>query len=94
MASVQAVSGLPELITQGVQPDSGSAATGTFQTVLEEANNLIKEADKLSASYAAGRADLTEVALTAERADVSLGFLMAIRRQAIQAYQQIMNMPI
>jgi flagellar hook-basal body complex protein FliE len=95
MGGIQGVvSGLPELAVQAVQPESKSSAAGGFEAVLEHTNSLIKEADKLSAQYATGGADLTEAALTAERADVSLGFLMAIRRQAIQAYQQIMSMPV
>ncbi len=94
MAGVQGVSGLPELVAQVVQPEAKPASAGGFSTVLESTNNLLKEADKLSAQYATGRADLTEAAVTAEHADVSLGFLMAIRRQAIQAYQQIMSMPV
>lgn len=85
---------LPEAAIQTAQSDGKSVSAGGFEAVLERADNLLKAADKLSAEYAAGRADLTQAAVTAERADISLGFLMALRRQAVQAYQQIMNMPI
>ena len=46
------------------------------------------------AAHTQGKADMVDVVTSISSAQASLETMMAVRDQVIQAYQQIMNMPI
>lgn len=53
-----------------------------------------KEAEKLTAQAMTGKADLNQVVMAVSNADVALQTVVAVRDRVIQAYQDILKMPI
>jgi flagellar hook-basal body complex protein FliE len=58
-------------------------------------DGALKEADQSVRDLAVGkRHDLHEIMIATEKADVSFKFLMQIRNKLLEAYQEIMRMPL
>lgn len=51
-------------------------------------------AEKMSAAALAGKADINEVVTAVTNAEVTLQSVLAVRDRVIQAYQDILRMPI
>lgn len=64
----------------------GSAAKSAIETG--------RTAEKLSAAGIAGKADPTDVVTAVTNAEVTLQTALAVRDRVIQAYQEILRMPI
>jgi flagellar hook-basal body complex protein FliE len=82
---------LPDLSLQASE-ESSVPARYSFGSLLEGVDESLKQADTSAARYAAGQTDITNAVLSAQQATVHFDYLMAIRRQALAAYQQIMNL--
>src|SRR3546814_16541976 len=71
---------------------------GSFSELLREVGqNAVQElrgAEQLSAKAAAKEADLLEVVTAVNNAEVTLQTVVAVRDRVIQAYQDIIRMPI
>lgn len=77
--------------TAGVsQPDFGALLTDALQ----DATATVRAADQAGLSVAAGKADVVDVATAISAAEVSLEAAIAVRNRVIEAYQEIMRMPI
>lgn len=80
--------------------DRGSAASGTgsfgstLQRALESAVQTGHTADAQAMQGIAGAGNLTEVVTALARAELTLQTATAIRDRVVQAYQDIMKMPI
>jgi flagellar hook-basal body complex protein FliE len=62
---------------------------------VSEANSLQLKAQEAAVQIAAGRAgDLVETLATIEKANISFQFALQIRNKLLEAYQDIMRMPI
>lgn len=90
---------------QALNPSTGGAARmnktwDDFGTILKdqilETDKLQKEAVDLGQKAALGNAgvNLHEAQIAAARADVHLRFMMQVRNKAIEAYKEIINMPV
>ncbi|WP_114375045.1 flagellar hook-basal body complex protein FliE [Elioraea thermophila] len=81
----------------GATPVPGPEAVG-FGQVLENALaatvRSVKEADAKAMQAVAGAADITDVVTAVARAELALQTTVAIRDRVIQAYQEVMRMPI
>ncbi|MGE4132916.1 MAG: flagellar hook-basal body complex protein FliE [Bdellovibrionales bacterium] len=71
----------------------------TFADTLKEAvgsvNQMQKEADVKAQELATGKAkDISEVMITAEKADIALKLMVQVRNKIIEAYQDIMKMQV
>ena len=79
---------------QSGQPASlegfGTALTQALQGVVESGH----QADAKSAEAIAGTGNLTDVVSAVNRAELALQTTSAIRDRVVQAYQDIMKMPI
>ena len=71
-------------------PDFGQLVTHAMSDVVGSSHM----AEKQMAAHTQGKADLVDVVTSISSAQASLETMMAVRDQVIQAYQQIMNMPI
>lgn len=75
----------------------GTPATG-FEDVLREATQGaitdLKAGEQQSLAAAAGAADLTDVVTAVGKAELTLQTVVAVRDKVIQAYQEILRMPI
>ena len=71
---------------------------GGFADILKSAMNdtvqSSRAAETQMITQAQGKADLIDVATAVQSAQASLQTVLAVRDQVIQAYQQIMQMPI
>ncbi len=86
----------------GVDPGAGSAGAampgGGFGDILKSAMSDVmkstKTAETQMAAQVHGKAELVDVVTAISAAESSLETVMAIRDQVINAYQEIMRMPI
>ena len=60
----------------------------------ESAHDTLKRSEQMSVDAIAGKADLNEVVAAVTNAEVTLQTVLAVRDKVIQAYQDIMRMPI
>jgi flagellar hook-basal body complex protein FliE len=87
--------------TMGIDPGLGGAAIapgGGFGDILKSAMSDVmkstKTAETQMAAQVHGKAELVDVVTAISAAESSLETVMAIRDQVINAYQEIMRMPI
>jgi flagellar hook-basal body complex protein FliE len=88
--------------TLGADPGFGAQAAapsgGGFgeilKSVMGDAVKASKTAETQMAAQVQGKADLVDVVTAVSSAEASLETVMAIRDQVINAYQEIMRMPI
>ena len=86
--------------SMGVDPGVGgaSATGGGFGDILKSAMTDVmkstKNAETQMAAQVHGKAELVDVVTAISAAESSLETVMAIRDQVINAYQEIMRMPI
>jgi len=78
------------------KPDG--AQSGGFADVLSDATagaiDTLREGERQSLKAAAGTADLTEVVTAVGKAEMTLQTVVTLRDRVIQAYQEILRMPI
>jgi flagellar hook-basal body complex protein FliE len=82
--------------------DTGSKnknSNKTFADTLKEAvqtvNQLQKSSDQATQDLATGKTDnVANVMIAAEKADVALRVMVQVRNKIIDAYQEIMKMPV
>lgn len=81
---------------QNQQP--GSANAPNFGEVLRqestEAIHTLEKAEKQSLAAAAGEANINDVVMAMSKAEMTLQTVTSIRDKAVEAYKQIMRMPI
>lgn len=79
--------------------DSSSASKTSFMDHLENAITRVNEdqklADKASTDLATGKSqNIHETMLASSQAELSFKMLVQMRNKAIEAYQEIMRMPV
>ena len=65
-----------------------------LQQVMGDAVTSSRHAEQAMAAQVQGKAELVDVVTAISSAEASLETVMAVRDQVIQAYQEIMRMPI
>lgn len=90
-----------EAVAPGAAPQvaPGGPATGSFGEVLgralEELSALENRADELTARLARGEpVELHEVIIATEKAQLALELAVQLRNRVVEAYQEIMRMPV
>jgi flagellar hook-basal body complex protein FliE len=87
-----------EAYTRNARGGASSAATGSFGTAitqaLGEAVQTGHTADDQAMKAISGGGNLTEVVTALSHAEITLQTATAIRDRVVQAYQDIMKMPI
>src|SRR5260221_305873 len=66
----------------------------TFKSVLDQAAGVLKQGEAASLKAVTGKADISEVVTAVTNAEVALQTVTAVRDRVIQAYQDILRMPI
>ena len=84
---------------QNKKADGVSGAIGEFSDLLssgiKKTDSAIKEYQQLSDKFARGESvNIHEVMIKGEQADVTLRVMSAIRSKVIEAYGEIMRMPV
>ena len=81
----------------GGQPASGPSATGFGDAMTKALGSVVDaghQADAQSMQAIAGGGNLTDVVTAVSRAELALQSAVAIRDKIVQAYQDVMRMPI
>lgn len=82
---------------QAVEP-GGTTAGGGFKQALESAGqqaiDALKAGEQASLEAVTGKAQLSDVVTAVTNAEVTLQTVVAVRDKVIQAYQDILRMPI
>ena len=78
--------------------ESGPAPVEGFAQALKEATQdgveTLRESEAVSLKAAVGQADLTELVSAVSKAEMTLQTAVTVRDRVIQAYQEIIRMPI
>jgi flagellar hook-basal body complex protein FliE len=72
----------------------GSNFAQMVESAMNDAVSASRHAEKQMAAQVAGKAELVDVVTAISSAEASLETVMAVRDQVINAYQEIMRMPI
>jgi flagellar hook-basal body complex protein FliE len=101
---------MPAPVSAPIQPAIALARTGTpvaaptsasagFADLISEAINNVEKADQAAKTATAdlligGKGEVHEVAIAAQRAELSLELFQQVRNKLVQAYQEVMRMPM
>jgi flagellar hook-basal body complex protein FliE len=72
----------------------GPAFGNLLRDAVEGAIDTLHSSEAASRQAAMGKADLNDVVLAVSKAELTLQTVVSIRDRAVQAYQDIMRMPI
>lgn len=89
-----AVSKGESISSSGAGGASGDGFSNLVTNSAQEAVNIVKNAEQVSAAGITGKASVTEVVSAVNSADMALQTVVAIRDKAIGAYQDIIKMQI
>ncbi len=80
----------------GPTPESaGKKMVSSFSEMFDAANNQHLKAEKMVTDMVAGKnKDIAGTMIMMEKADVSGRMLMAVRNKIVNAYEEIMRMPV
>jgi Flagellar hook-basal body protein len=84
--------------SQGTRGSDGGPEAPSFQdligTAAGEAMNTMREGERMSAAAVAGNADITDVVMAVNNAEITLQSVVAVRDRVISAYHEILRMPM
>jgi flagellar hook-basal body complex protein FliE len=80
----------------GSESSSKGVSFGEFlNSAIKQVDGLQKESEKLNEALAMGLTDnLHQVMIASEKASIAMQFTMQVRNKIMDAYQEIMRMPI
>jgi flagellar hook-basal body complex protein FliE len=93
-AAAQKGMGVEPLGSVGTQTVAQGGFADLLKSAVSDAFAASKTAEKQMANQVAGKTELVDVVTAISSAEASLETIMAVRDQAISAYQEIMRMPI
>ena len=73
---------------------SGSAAGSAFSALVSAVESSNADANAAASGMLHGTADISEAMIALQRADLTLQLTVQIRNKLVQAYQDIMRMPV
>ncbi len=80
------------------QDDGRSLGKGSFSGLLEnylsEAQKIGQNSENLSIAAVTGKADLAQVATAVSEAEITLQTVVAVRDKVVDAYKEILRMPM
>jgi flagellar hook-basal body complex protein FliE len=82
--------GLGKAVSGGERPDFGAMLQSAVGSVAETG----RAAEMQSAAAAMGNADIVDVVTAVAESEAALETLVAVRDRMIQAYEEVMRMPI
>lgn len=71
-----------------------SGFSGLLENYLSEAQKIGQKSENLSIAAVTGKADLTQVATAVSDAEITLQTVVAVRDKVIDAYKEILRMPM
>ncbi len=96
--AAQAYASLARLTESNLQKSGQAAAAESFGSLLKGALAAVNEAgqnaDRQAQALAAGKANIVDVVTAVAESEVAIDAVVAVRDKVIQAYEDIMKMPI
>jgi flagellar hook-basal body complex protein FliE len=87
--------GLKGLAGIGGGKEGGGPAFGELlKTAVDSLGKSAKQSDAQTTAMAAGKANIVDVVTAVAETEVAIDALVAVRDRVIQAYEEIMKMPI
>jgi len=90
-----------ELATSNVSKNNTTAAvdndfSSMFKQAIDHVNAVQKESGALKKSFEQGdpRVDLTQVMVASQKASIAFQATLSVRNKLVDAYKEVMNMPI
>ena len=80
--------------TSGTSSTGGAGFADMVADAAKSAVNTIKSSEKASMDAVSGKAGINDVVLAVNSADIALKSVIAVRDKVINAYQDIIKMPI
>ena len=69
--------------------------TDLLKEGIDDVNNIQKKSEKMATEMAVGKnGNLHETMLATTYADLSFNFMVQVRNKALEAYQEVMRMPV
>jgi flagellar hook-basal body complex protein FliE len=93
-AAAQKTLGADQGLGSAAAAPTGGGFGDILKSVMSDAVKTSKTAETQMAAQVQGKAELVDVVTAVSSAEASLETVMAIRDQVINAYQEIMRMPI
>lgn len=82
-------------INKGESKSQGVSFSEFLSNAISDVNKLQLESEQLNEAFAMGKNDnIHQVMIAAEKADIALQFTVQIRNKLLEAYQEIMRMPV
>ncbi|MFQ5972336.1 MAG: flagellar hook-basal body complex protein FliE [Alphaproteobacteria bacterium] len=81
----------------GMEPREGPAGSGFADLLKSVAGDVVetgRNAERVTAAAVEGKADIAEVVTAVTNAELTLQTVVAVRDRVIEAYQEILRMPI
>jgi flagellar hook-basal body complex protein FliE len=78
----------------GVKSGGGGGFGDVLQNVVSEVEGRGREASQSIESFLSGEGELHTTALATQRAEIAFEFFLQGRNKVVQAYQEIMRMPM
>lgn len=85
---------LPELRGPGPAARPGGSFGDVLGQALGQVEALQQAGDAQATAAANGQGNLHEVALALEKADISMRVATKVRNKLVEAYQEVMRMPV
>jgi len=79
---------------QDAQPANQGTFTNLVQDYLSQAQQIGRTSEQLSVSGLMSQADLAQVATSVSEAELTLQTVVAIRDKVVEAYREILRMPM
>ncbi len=79
-----------------VAPTGGPKFGDVFAQAVNKVNDVQKAATNLSEAYVRGdsKVDISEVMIASQKASVSFAAMTQVRNKLVDAYKDVMNMPV
>lgn len=104
MSEINTVNLINQMRTMAAQAEGGMQATSSaqspfsnvFQQALNNVNDLTQTSDSLKSRFELGdpKVSLGEVMIAAQKSNIGFEATLRVRNKLVQAYQDIMNMPV
>ncbi|MFW6238038.1 MAG: flagellar hook-basal body complex protein FliE [Bacillota bacterium] len=80
---------------EGKQKEAEESFSKLLQENLHKTNDLVKDAENITTSFALGEIDnVHEVTIAAEKAKTAVNLTSAIQNKAVEAYKEIMRIQL